>query len=155
MVPSHLHPEHPLAVLELCHTAQGRQVGLLISLSSPGTKAAQGKHTIFGVKGSAATIDCHYDPTKNYSLKYLCKWRTTGCARGAPRQTRTLLPCLLAVLTDTAGLPCPCQLCLGDTGTCHKGPHCDTLPRPGGAGSGPRFKWRRPNSSAGEMCAPA
>lgn len=46
-----------------------------------GTKAAQGKHTIFGVKGSSATIDCHYDPTKNYSLKYLCKWRTTGCAR--------------------------------------------------------------------------
>uniref|UniRef100_A0A8C9EZY2 Polymeric immunoglobulin receptor n=1 Tax=Pavo cristatus TaxID=9049 RepID=A0A8C9EZY2_PAVCR len=33
------------------------------------------------VKGSSATIDCHYDPTKNYSLKYLCKWRTTGCAR--------------------------------------------------------------------------
>lgn len=81
MVPSHLHPEHPLAVLELCHMAQGRQVGLLISFSSPGTKAAQGKHTIFGVKGSSATIDCHYDPTKNYSLKYLCKWRTTGCAR--------------------------------------------------------------------------
>ena len=78
-----------------------------------------------------------------------------GCARGAPRQTRTLLPCLLAVLMDTAGLPCRCQLCLGDTGTCHKGPHCDTLPRPGGAGSGPRLKWRRPNAPVGAMCAPA
>ncbi|NXJ10107.1 PIGR protein, partial [Odontophorus gujanensis] len=46
-----------------------------------GTKVPQGKHTIFGVDGSSATIECHYDPTKNYSLKYLCKWRTAGCAR--------------------------------------------------------------------------
>ncbi|XP_021233248.1 polymeric immunoglobulin receptor [Numida meleagris] len=45
------------------------------------SKVPQGKHTIFGVKGSSATIECHYDPAKNYSLKYLCKWRTTGCAR--------------------------------------------------------------------------
>ncbi|XP_031461796.1 polymeric immunoglobulin receptor [Phasianus colchicus] len=46
-----------------------------------GTKAPQEKDTIFGVKGSSATIDCNYNPTKNYTLKYLCKWRTTGCAR--------------------------------------------------------------------------
>ncbi|NXK50760.1 PIGR protein, partial [Chauna torquata] len=46
-----------------------------------GTNVPQGKHTIFGVKGSSVTIECHYDPTKKYSLKYLCKWRKNGCAR--------------------------------------------------------------------------
>ncbi|NXL84716.1 PIGR protein, partial [Alectura lathami] len=46
-----------------------------------GTNVPQGKSTLFGAKGSSVTFECHYDPTQNYLLKYLCKWRTNGCAR--------------------------------------------------------------------------
>lgn len=72
-------PEHHLAVLELCHMAQGKQVRPLILFSSPGVDTPQEKDIIFGVNGSSVTIDCRYDPAKNYTLKYLCKWRKTGC----------------------------------------------------------------------------
>ncbi|XP_032059263.1 polymeric immunoglobulin receptor-like [Aythya fuligula] len=46
-----------------------------------GSNVPQGKSTVIGVKGGSVTIDCHYDPAKNYSLKYLCKWRKNGCSR--------------------------------------------------------------------------
>ncbi|XP_042740184.1 polymeric immunoglobulin receptor [Lagopus leucura] len=44
-----------------------------------GVNTPQEKDIIFGVNGSSVTIDCRYDPAKNYTLKYLCKWRKTGC----------------------------------------------------------------------------
>ncbi|NWZ22657.1 PIGR protein, partial [Asarcornis scutulata] len=46
-----------------------------------GSNVPQGKSTVIGVKGGSVTIECHYDPAKNYSLKYLCKWRKNGCSR--------------------------------------------------------------------------
>lgn len=54
---------------------------MLILFLSPGTNVPQGKNTVIGVKGSSVTIECHYDPAKIYSLKYLCKWRKNGCSR--------------------------------------------------------------------------
>ncbi|NXJ40038.1 PIGR protein, partial [Ciconia maguari] len=41
----------------------------------------QGKPTIFGVKGSSVTFECHYGARKTSSVKYWCKWRQQGCAR--------------------------------------------------------------------------
>ncbi|XP_010722485.2 polymeric immunoglobulin receptor [Meleagris gallopavo] len=72
------------AGLYLCGVGSYGEYGKTKELSVhvyEGTKAPQEKDTVFGIKGSSATIDCNYDPTKNYTLKYLCKWRTTGCAR--------------------------------------------------------------------------
>lgn len=54
---------------------------MLIEFLSPGSNVPQGKSTVTGVKGGSVTIECHYDPAKNYSLKYLCKWRKNGCSR--------------------------------------------------------------------------
>ncbi|NWW93638.1 PIGR protein, partial [Rhynochetos jubatus] len=39
----------------------------------------QGKNTIFGVKGSSATFECHYKPLKKSSVKYWCKWNNSRC----------------------------------------------------------------------------
>ncbi|XP_054251813.1 polymeric immunoglobulin receptor-like [Indicator indicator] len=41
----------------------------------------QGKPTIIAVKGSSATFECHYAPTRSSSLKYWCKWKQNGCSR--------------------------------------------------------------------------
>ncbi|XP_010124924.1 PREDICTED: polymeric immunoglobulin receptor-like, partial [Chlamydotis macqueenii] len=45
------------------------------------TTVPQGQPTIFGVKGSSATFECHYEPLKRLSVKYLCKWRKNGCSQ--------------------------------------------------------------------------
>ncbi|KAM9519903.1 polymeric immunoglobulin receptor-like isoform 2-T2 [Guaruba guarouba] len=45
------------------------------------TSIPQGKPTIFGVKGSSATFECHYKPLKHSSVNYWCKWRQNGCYR--------------------------------------------------------------------------
>ncbi|XP_030329418.1 polymeric immunoglobulin receptor [Strigops habroptila] len=43
------------------------------------TKDPQGKPTIFGVKGSSATVECHYKTLRQSSVNYWCKWRQNGC----------------------------------------------------------------------------
>ncbi|KFW94258.1 Polymeric immunoglobulin receptor, partial [Phalacrocorax carbo] len=45
------------------------------------TSVPQGKPVIFGIKGSSATFECHYEGLKTPSVKYWCKWRQQGCAR--------------------------------------------------------------------------
>ncbi|XP_010021673.1 PREDICTED: polymeric immunoglobulin receptor-like [Nestor notabilis] len=45
------------------------------------TNDPQVKPTIFGVKGSSATFECHYKPLKGTSVNYWCKWRQNGCSR--------------------------------------------------------------------------
>ncbi|XP_074971667.1 polymeric immunoglobulin receptor-like [Phalacrocorax aristotelis] len=45
------------------------------------TSVPQGKPVIFGIKGSSATFECHYEGLKTLSVKYWCKWRQQGCAR--------------------------------------------------------------------------
>ncbi|XP_007431514.1 polymeric immunoglobulin receptor [Python bivittatus] len=32
-----------------------------------------------GVQGGSVTVECHYDPKENDTLKYWCKWRQHGC----------------------------------------------------------------------------
>ncbi|XP_074833600.1 polymeric immunoglobulin receptor isoform X2 [Carettochelys insculpta] len=44
------------------------------------TAASQGRHTINGVVGGSVSVECHYNPRMNYTLKYWCKWRQNGCA---------------------------------------------------------------------------
>uniref|UniRef100_A0A8C0G7D9 Ig-like domain-containing protein n=1 Tax=Chelonoidis abingdonii TaxID=106734 RepID=A0A8C0G7D9_CHEAB len=46
---------------------------------SPETSVPQGPHVINGVIGGSVSVECHYDPRGNYTLKYWCKWRKNGC----------------------------------------------------------------------------
>uniref|UniRef100_A0A8C6XC79 Polymeric immunoglobulin receptor n=1 Tax=Naja naja TaxID=35670 RepID=A0A8C6XC79_NAJNA len=32
-----------------------------------------------GVQGGSVTVECHYNPKENDTLKYLCKWKQRGC----------------------------------------------------------------------------
>uniref|UniRef100_K7F6V5 Polymeric immunoglobulin receptor n=1 Tax=Pelodiscus sinensis TaxID=13735 RepID=K7F6V5_PELSI len=48
---------------------------------SPETAVPQGRHTINGVIGGSVSVECRYDPRRNYTLKYLCKWRKNGCTQ--------------------------------------------------------------------------
>ncbi|KAG6935518.1 polymeric immunoglobulin receptor [Chelydra serpentina] len=43
------------------------------------TSVPQGRHIINGVIGGSVSVECHYDPRGNYTLKYWCKWRKNGC----------------------------------------------------------------------------
>uniref|UniRef100_A0A8C3RL39 Polymeric immunoglobulin receptor n=1 Tax=Chelydra serpentina TaxID=8475 RepID=A0A8C3RL39_CHESE len=43
------------------------------------TSVLQGRHIINGVIGGSVSVECHYDPRGNYTLKYWCKWRKNGC----------------------------------------------------------------------------
>uniref|UniRef100_A0A8C4VP36 Polymeric immunoglobulin receptor n=1 Tax=Gopherus evgoodei TaxID=1825980 RepID=A0A8C4VP36_9SAUR len=43
------------------------------------TSVPQGPHVINGVIGGSVSVECHYDPRGNYTLKYWCKWRKNGC----------------------------------------------------------------------------
>nr|XP_025034347.1 polymeric immunoglobulin receptor [Pelodiscus sinensis]XP_025034348.1 polymeric immunoglobulin receptor [Pelodiscus sinensis] len=45
------------------------------------TAVPQGRHTINGVIGGSVSVECRYDPRRNYTLKYLCKWRKNGCTQ--------------------------------------------------------------------------
>ncbi|XP_023965107.2 polymeric immunoglobulin receptor isoform X2 [Chrysemys picta bellii] len=43
------------------------------------TSVPQGPHVINGVIGGSVSVECHYDPRGNYTIKYWCKWRKNGC----------------------------------------------------------------------------
>ncbi|TFK00493.1 spectrin beta chain, non-erythrocytic 4 [Platysternon megacephalum] len=45
------------------------------------TSVPQGPHVIKGVIGGSVSVECHYDPRGNYTLKYWCKWRPNGCTQ--------------------------------------------------------------------------
>uniref|UniRef100_A0A8D0BNR4 Polymeric immunoglobulin receptor n=1 Tax=Salvator merianae TaxID=96440 RepID=A0A8D0BNR4_SALMN len=44
-----------------------------------GALVPKGQPVLNGVQGGSVSVECHYDPKGNASMKYLCKWREHGC----------------------------------------------------------------------------
>ncbi|XP_061486341.1 polymeric immunoglobulin receptor [Rhineura floridana] len=44
-----------------------------------GALVPKGQPILSGVQGGSVSVECHYDPKENVTIKYWCKWREHGC----------------------------------------------------------------------------